>query len=76
MGPDPRRLADDRQVDMVDPPAARLDQAARMFEEQRGGGATPLRVARREVIADIALADRPEQSVGEGVEDDVGVAVA
>ena len=35
-----------------------------------------MRIARREMVADIAFADRAEQGVGERVEHDVGVAMA
>ena len=76
MRADLRRLADDRDVDMVDPAARLLDQGAGMLDEQRRGGAAPLRVGGREMVADIARADRAEQRVGDRVERDVGVAMA
>ncbi len=57
------------------PPAAR-DEVAGVGEEAVGARALPLRVARREMGADVAGADRPEQCVGQRVEPDVGVAVA
>ena len=47
-----------------------------MVEERGGGGAAPLRVGRREMLADVAGADRAEHRVGDRVEHDVGVAVA
>jgi len=52
------------------------DQVADMFEEVRGGRAPPLRVAGWEMLADVAGADRSEKGVGQGVKEDVGVAVA
>ena len=61
---------------MGDPPAGLLDEVARMLEEQRRGGAAPLRVRRREMVADVAGAERAQDRVGQRVEDDVGVAVA
>ena len=69
------RLADQGDVDMVDTPASRLDQRSGMLDERGGSGATPLRVAGRKMIADVAGADRPEQGVGERVEQDIGVAM-
>ena len=45
-------------------------------EEDARGGAAPGRIARREVLADVAVADGAEQRVGEGMQPDVGVGVA
>src|SRR3546814_9108132 len=53
MWADPRRLADDGHVDMVDAAAALFDQRACMLRKARGGGAAPLRIAGREMVADI-----------------------
>ena len=61
---------------MGDPPAGLLDEAARVLEEQRRGRAAPLRVRRREMIADVAGAERAQNRVGQRVEGDVGIAVA
>ena len=54
----------------------RAEQTDRMGEEQVGRRAFPLRVRRREMLADVAEARGAEQGVGDRVEDDVGVAVA
>src|SRR3546814_20231571 len=75
MWADPRRLADDGHVDMVDAAAALFDQRACMLRKARGGGAAPLRIAGREMVADIAFADRAEQGLGEGLADPLGVAM-
>src|SRR3546814_13623798 len=75
MWADPRRLADDGHVDMVDAAAALFDQRACMLRNARGGGAAPLRIAGREMVADIAFADRAEQGIGAGMEDHIGVAM-
>ena len=47
-----------------------------MGEEAVGRGALPSRVAGREVVADVALADGAEQGVGQGVQAGVGVRMA
>ena len=70
-------LANDRAVDMVDDPAAdRGPAAAAWARKMVGRGALPLRVGRREMLADVAEAGGAEQGVGDGVEHDVGIAVA
>ena len=76
MGADLRLLGDNRAIDMVDDPAAISDQLRRVGEEAVGRRAAPLRVRRREMLADVAQPGRPEQRIGDRVEDDVGVAVA
>jgi hypothetical protein len=75
MRPDLRRLADHRQVGMIDPPAARVHQRNRMLDEAGRCRAAPLRVAGREMRADIAFADRAQDGVGQGVEQHVRVAM-
>ena len=57
-------------------PPAVADQLGGVGEETIRGGASPLRVGRREMLADIAEPGGAEQGVGDGVEHDVGVAVA
>ena len=69
-------LAYDRHVDMQHAPAARGDQRCRMAQELIRRRAFPAHVARREVLADVAGADRAEQGVGDGVERHVGVGMA
>ena len=64
-----------RDVDVGDAAAARPDAARCIFEEQARGGAFPLRVGRREVLADVAIADGAQQRVGQGMQHDVGVRV-
>ena len=54
------------------PPRSRT-QADRVGEEPVGGGAAPLRVARREMGADIAVGQGAEQRVRQGVQDHVAV---
>src|SRR3546814_17053283 len=68
----PGRLADDGHIDMIDLPAARFDQAARMPDEAGRGRAATLGVAWREMIADIAFADRAQEGVGERVQTHIG----
>ena len=76
MRPNLGSFADDGTVDMVDHPTAIPDQTGRVGKEAVGAGALPLRVARREMLADVALAGGTEQRVGDCVEDDVRVAMA
>ena len=52
------------------------EQLDRMREEEVGGRAFPLRVGRREMLADVAEAGGAEQGVGDRMEHDVGIAVA
>ena len=52
------------------------EQLGGMGEEQVRRRALPLRVGRREMLADVAEPGRAEQRVGDRVEDDVGIAVA
>jgi hypothetical protein len=70
------RLADDRDRSMksITPPCGG-EQRRRMLEEACRGGTAPLRVAGREMHADIARADGTEQRIGDRVERDIGVAM-
>src|SRR5262249_60528904 len=54
-------------------PAARAHALDRKRQEPIGGGAAPLRIARREMNTDIALGECPEDGVDERVKNDVGV---
>ena len=47
-----------------------------MAEEDGAVGALPLRIGWREMLADVAQSGCPQQCVGNGMEDDVGIAVA
>ena len=59
----------------IRPPACSTRSRA-CSRKSDGGGAAPLRVRRREMVADVAGAERAEDRVGQRVEDDVGVAMA
>ena len=72
---DLRRLAQERHVDVGDAPAQFAHARGRIGEKDARGGAAPGRVARREVLADVAVADGAEQRVGECMQPDVGVGV-
>ena len=76
MGADARRLADDRDVEMGDAPAACAHPIDREREEAIGGGAAPLRIGGREMHADIAFGKRAENGVHERMQDDVGIGMA
>jgi hypothetical protein len=71
-----RGLADQGDVDIDHPAAAGPHPLERMGQEPVRGRALPLRVGGREVVADVAVADRAEQGVGQGVQADVGVGMA
>ena len=73
MRADARRLADHRDVEMRDQPAAGAHALDRERQEAIGGGAAPLRIAGREVHADVAVRDRAEDRVHQAVQHDVGV---
>ncbi len=66
--PDLRRLAQDRHVDVGDAAAQLCDARRRIREEDTRGGAAPRRVARREVLADVAVADGAERCIGQCVQ--------
>ena len=73
---DARRLADDVDVEMGDAAAACVDALDRESEEAVGGGAAPLRIARRKMHADVAVGERAEDGVGERMQHHVGVGMA
>src|SRR3546814_5965769 len=58
------------------PISARGDAVGGKGEEAMRGGAAPLRVARREMVADIAIGERAENRIGDRMERDVGIAMA
>src|SRR3990167_8752798 len=55
---DLRGLGDNGQVDMIDAAAARRHALGRESEEAVRSGAAPLRIARRKMIANIAVGER------------------
>jgi hypothetical protein len=61
---------------MGDGAAAIAHELAGVFEEDRGGGAFPLRVGGREKCSNVGSGNGTEQSVGEGMQQDVSVGVA
>ena len=61
---------------MGDDPAARAHAARRVAKEDGRSRAAPMRVGRREVSADVAVAERAIERVGERVQADVGVGMA
>jgi hypothetical protein len=67
-------LADEGEIDMHDRAATRF-QPATASEEQLRHRATPARVRRREVNADVTVCDRAEQCIGKRVHADIGVAM-
>ena len=68
-------LEDHRAVDVAHPPPLRLHQAAHPAQQVEAVGAGPGRVGVREVLPQVAQAGRPQQRIGHGVGEDVGVAV-
>src|SRR5437868_8497739 len=71
--PDLRALADHRDFEIGDPAAARGDAVDGIFQELVGRGALPLRIARRKVRTDIAVRQRAEDGVDQGMQADVAV---
>ncbi len=69
-------FADQGGVDMGDAAAARGDAFHGVAQEQVGRGAAPLRIARREMRADVAVGDGAEHGVGDRVQQHVGVRMA
>ena len=73
MRADARRLAHDGDVEMRDASAARAHPLDREGQKAVGGGAPPLRIARRKVHADIAVRNRAQQGVDERMKHHVRV---
>ena len=76
MGSDLRPFADEGNVDIDDAPAPRGHQVAGMGGEKRGIRAAPLGVRRREVLADVAGGERPQNRVDQGMQSHVGIRMA
>ena len=70
---DLRRLAQERHVDIRDAPAEGGNAICGVGEEDTRCRAAPGGLARREVLADVAVADGAEQRVGECMQPDIGV---
>src|SRR5258705_8703273 len=68
-----RTLADHRDFEIGDPAAARGYAVDGVFQELVGRGALPLRIARRKVRTDIAVRQRAEDGVDQGMQADVAV---
>ena len=73
MWADARRLADDSDVEVCDPPAACPHPLDRERQEPVGGGAPPLRIGGRKVYANVAVRNRTEQRINKGVKNHIGV---
>ena len=68
-------FGDEGGVDVDDPSAPRLDPTGSLFEEDSAWGIPPGRVGVGEEMANIDLANRPEDGIGDGVKQGVGVRV-
>ena len=73
MGADLGRLADQGKVDIGDGITGRAHEADHVFEKLPRTRAAPLRIAGREVSADIPVPDRAKHGVGDGVERNISV---
>ena len=73
VGADARRLAEKRDVDIRDAPAPRRNARRGILDEDARRSALPLRIARRKMRADVAVADRAEDGVGQRVKRHVGI---
>ncbi len=67
---------DQRAVDIADLVAGFVDQSQRFFHEEHRIGALPLGIARRKVGSDVTGGDGTEQSVGQGMQQDIAIGVA
>ena len=76
MRADARRLAHDGDVEMRDAAAALGHALDREFQELIGRRAAPARIARREMLADVAVGERAEDRVDQRMQRDVGVGMA
>src|SRR6187431_2474826 len=68
-----RALADHRDFEIGDPAAARSDAVDGIFEKLIGRGSLPLWIARRKVRTDVAVRQRAEDGVDQGMQADVAV---
>ena len=69
-------FADQSDVHIDDAPAARRHALSRVNQEAVRRGALPLRIAGREMVADVAVGDRAKNGVGQGVQARIGVRMA
>ncbi len=76
MRADARRLAHHRHIDMDDAAFGLRDEIGGMAQEKMRGRAAPFRIARREMHADIAGAERAEDRIGQRMQPDIGVGMA
>ena len=76
MRADARRLADHGGVEMRDDAAAGAHALDREGEEAVRRGALPLRIARREMHADVAVGERAEDGVDQRMQHHIGVGMA
>ena len=72
---DLRRFADDGEVDVGEFAAVFAHQLGSVCQKARRIRAAPLRVAWREMLADVAQRHRAQHRVGDGVKRDIGIAV-
>jgi hypothetical protein len=75
VGSEARLLAQQGRVEMIDHSAPAPHQMNRVGQEPVRRGAAPLRVARREVDADVALGQGAQQGIRERVQDHIPVRV-
>ena len=75
MRADAWRLGKHGHVDIADRGRRAPDPSRRILEEKPRGRALPLGVGRREVLADVAVADGAQQSVGQCMQHDIGIGV-
>src|SRR6185437_9970071 len=73
---DARCLADDRHIDMDDAAARLTHEIGGMTEKEMRGRVAPACIARREMHADVAGAERAQNRIGQGMQPDIGVGMA
>src|SRR5215211_6133742 len=66
-------LADQRHLEIADAPAACGNALNGVFQKAVGGGALPLRIARREMRADITVGERAEDRIDQRMQAHIAV---
>ncbi len=69
-------FADQRAVGIADAEALRCGKCHGMFQKDMAGGPFPLRIRRREMLADVTLAQRAIDRVSDRVHPHIGVRMA
>ena len=69
-------FGDEGGVDVDDAPATELDATGGLDEEDATGGVAPGGIVIGKQVADVDLADRTEDGIGDGMEEGIGIGMA